>query len=65
MDVERYLFKRSKQSYSNTIPDLALPNFWLILLPLLNYITSPILRDGVRVLNGWKFNISSSIWSTS
>jgi hypothetical protein len=65
MDVGRYLFKRSKQSYSNTIPDLALPNFCLTLIPLWNSITSPILRDSVSVSNRWKFNISSSIWNTS
>jgi hypothetical protein len=64
LDVGSFLFKRSKQSYSNTIPDFALSSFRLILIPLRNSITSPIFRDGISMSNGWKFNISSSIWNT-
>jgi hypothetical protein len=40
-------------------------SFRLTLISLWNFITSPILRDGVSVSNGWKFNISSLIWNTS
>jgi hypothetical protein len=34
LDVGRYLFKWSKQGYSNTIPDSAVSNFRLTLIPL-------------------------------
>jgi hypothetical protein len=44
---------------------IALSSSHLTLIPIWNSIIYLILRDGISMSNGWKLNISSSIWNTS